>query len=115
MSEEEYSEVQMGSINHEDIDEYIEEDKVDDKKGHDWFQHIHNSPSHMQSCSFKADGINQNQTVPFEGQMPNEIDPELAHTLKNETAGAARLRKMLLSGNCGQDDLANYVGVRNTA
>jgi hypothetical protein len=37
MSEEEYSEVQMGSINHEDIDEYIEEDKVDDKKGHDWF------------------------------------------------------------------------------
>ena len=47
--------------------------------------------------------------------MPNEFDSDLAQTLKNETAGAARLRKMLLGGKIEQDALAEYAGVRGTA
>jgi len=56
MSEEDYSEVQMGSINHDNLEEYVEQPSPDTaKKGHDWFKHIHNDKSHMQSCSFKLE------------------------------------------------------------
>jgi hypothetical protein len=60
----------MGSINHDNLDEYIEEEDKPAKKCHDWFQHIHNSPDHMQSCSFRLDDPAHNK--PYDdGKMPN--------------------------------------------
>lgn len=46
MSDGDYSDMQMGSINHDNLD-YMEPAKDETKKPHDWFKHIYNTGDHM--------------------------------------------------------------------